>query len=258
MPITPHGLLGRLFHKGVLARWQAATAAAGKTRRTILRAQRYQARQLKSVLQEFCHTADDRLALPHSGSTTFAKPVGTDWSWRPTLWRLRSDQPGHAPVFDKTQFGDEIGIFHDCPMSEITVRQVRNQRDTDIAPFGITMEVFHFGGSYLSVVVDLPVDACANLRKQHLIQLSALIEKDRPAKIFARLNIKNGPNTAQITKTLPDDIDASDVVDFDLAYTELNEKRAERMWVDLIFDTPTMNKITLRDLTFSRYPRAQI
>jgi hypothetical protein len=38
----------------------------------------------------------------------------------------------------------------------------------------------------------------------------------------------------------------------------LNEQRAERMWVDLMIESPAMNKITFRDLNFSRYPRAEI
>ena len=47
-------------------------------------------------------------------------------------------------------------------------------------------------------------------------------------------------------------------VEFDLAYTKLNEKRVDRMWLDLIFDNPGMNEVILRDLTFSRRPRAEL
>ena len=47
-------------------------------------------------------------------------------------------------------------------------------------------------------------------------------------------------------------------VEFDLAYSKLNEKRIEAAWIDLIFEGPEMNQVVLRDLTFSRSPRAQI
>ena len=47
-------------------------------------------------------------------------------------------------------------------------------------------------------------------------------------------------------------------VEFDLAYSKLNEKRVEKAWIDLIFEGPEMNQITLRDLTFSRRPRAAL
>ena len=69
--------------------------------------------------------------------------------------------------------------------------------------------------------------------------------------------MKNGPNTEQILLTLPDDTPQT-MVEFDLAYTQLNEKKAERMWVDLKFENPQMNEIKIRDLNFSRYPRADI
>lgn len=257
MPITPQGLLGRLLHKGALARWRAAARRAGKTDLVALRAQRYQARQLKSALQELCHQADDRLALPSIGSDTFVRPVGTDWSWRPAAWRLRLDQPGVAPVQDKTKIGTEIGIFHDCPLSEIAVRQIRNMRDVDASAFCLAMEVFHFDGNYLSLVVDLPKESCAELRKHHVIALSAVVEVEKPMTIFARLNLRHGPNTEQILLTLPQD-GAQATVAFDLAYTQLNEQRAERIWIDLMFENPAMNRVTLRDLTLCRYPRAQL
>ena len=76
-------------------------------------------------------------------------------------------------------------------------------------------------------------------------------------EIFARLNVKNGPNTEQIVRELP--LDGTDtMVEFDLAYTKLNEKRVDKLWLDLIFEGPQMNQVVLRDLTFSRRPRAEL
>ncbi len=76
-------------------------------------------------------------------------------------------------------------------------------------------------------------------------------------EIFVRLNIRHGPNTEQIVRELPRG--QSEVfAEFDLAHSGMNEKRLERIWVDLIFDRPEMNRITLRDLTFSRRPRAEL
>ncbi len=47
-------------------------------------------------------------------------------------------------------------------------------------------------------------------------------------------------------------------MEFDLAYSKMNEKRVERLWVDLIFEGPEMNQVILRDVTFSRRPRAEL
>ena len=116
--------------------------------------------------------------------------------------------------------------------------------------------MFAFDGSFLSLVLDMPHAAVDGLRKTHLIRMSTIVEMERPLEIFARLNIKHGPNTEQIVRELPlhdDEI----MVEFDLAYSNLNEKRIERAWVDLIFENPQMSQVILRDLTFSRRMRAE-
>lgn len=87
--------------------------------------------------------------------------------------------------------------------------------------------------------------------------MDVIIELEKPIEIFARLNIKNGPNTEQIVREL-DLTQEQTVVEFDLAYSNLNERRIEGAWLDLIFEGPEMNQVVLRDLTFSRRPRAQI
>jgi hypothetical protein len=164
--------------------------------------------------------------------------------------------PGISSAPSKSKLGDELTLFHDCARSELTLRQVRNTREADLAPYGLRVDVFAFDGSFLSVVLDLPHGAVDGLKKRHLLRMTTIVELEKPLEIFARLNIKHGPNTEQIVRELPlheDEI----VVEFDLAYTGLNEKRIERAWVDLIFENPEMSQVTLRDLTFSRRPRAE-
>ena len=60
-----------------------------------------------------------------------------------------------------------------------------------------------------------------------------------------------------LVRELPHDAPDA-LVEFDLAYSRLNEKRVERAWLDLIFETPDMNQVTLRDLTFARFRRAAL
>ena len=153
--------------------------------------------------------------------------------------------------------GDEVTLFHDCERSELSLRQLRNKRESDLAPFGLRMDVFRFDGSFLSLVVDLPYASVDGLRRKHLLRLDVIVEMESPLEIFARLNIKHGPNTEQIVRELP--LNEEEImVEFDLAYTNLNEKRVEKAWVDLIFEGPEMNQVILRDLTFCRYPRAEL
>lgn len=251
------GLLDGFLHKRVLRRWgQAADQASGADLET-LRVLRARARGLRRNLDRVIHLAEHRLALPVIGSNVMRKPMGTDWSWRPDLWKGPIPVPGFSSVPGKAQICDGATIFHDCRRSELTVRQIRNTRAADIAPFGFRMDVFRFDGSFLSLVLDLPEDGARGLKLKHLLRMDVIVEMEKPLEIFARLNIKHGPNVEQIVRELP--LNEEEVaVEFDLAYSKMNEKRVEKLWVDLIFEGPEMNQIILRDVTFSRRPRAEL
>lgn len=250
-------LMGGLLHKRVLRRWARVADLAETAPLDELKVQRRRARQLRREVARLVHVADGRLALPLIGSNAIQKPMGADWAARPQLWRGPLDVPGAAAVESKTPLGEAVTVFHDCRQSELTVRQIRNTREADLAPFGLRMDVFRFDGSFLSLVIDLPPEAAEGLKRRHLVRLESVIETEKPLEIFARLNIRHGPNTEQIVRELPQDDDRT-MVEFDLAYTKLNEKRVERIWLDLIFEGPEMNQIILRDVTLSRRPRAEL
>lgn len=251
------GILDRYRQKSVMRRWERLAHEAGAMRLSRLRQIRARALQLRQLLDRVLFVADGRLTLPLVGSNAFQKPLHSDWAWRPQLWRGPIFPPGQAAAETKSSFGDEVTLFHDCRISELTVRQVRNTRESDLAPFGLRMDVFNFDGSFLSLVVELPPEAVRGLKRNHLVRLTTIIETEKPLEIFARLNIRHGPNTEQLVRELP--LGREEImVEFDLAYTKLNEKRVERVWLDLIFEGPEMNQVILRDVTFSRRPRAEL
>ncbi|MEM7470659.1 MAG: DUF6478 family protein [Pseudomonadota bacterium] len=245
----------RRAHRYSLRRWESAAREAEETDLSRLRQMRSQAKQLRSRVDQVNHIADGRLALPRIGSNAIRKPAGSDWSCRPEIWRGPISPKGLSAVKTRTRLGSAATLFHDCAISELTMRQVRNQRETDLAPFGLRMDVFRFDGSFLSLVLNLPTDALDGLRRTHILRMDAEIETEKPLEIFARLNIKYGPNVEQVVRELPM-TSAESCVEFDLAHTKISEKRMERIWLDLIFEGPEMNEIYLRDVTFSRRPRA--
>ncbi|MBE0412009.1 DUF6478 family protein [Yoonia sp.] len=250
-----NGSFARFLHRRALARWSAAARGAMQTDLPVLRAQRRQARQLRGALQEFSAIADTRLTLPVIGSDSFPRPTGTDWAWRPDAWRLGLPAPGSAGFSDRVALCEGLTVFHDCPAREIALRQIRNTSKSDLAPFGIAIEVFNFEGNFLSLAVDLPPAACEGLRKRHLFSLSTLITAEFPLIAYARLNIKNGPNTDQDIKTLM--LDQPDApLTFDLVNDQIQIARVEKIWIDLIFEKPKLNLITIRDFTLCRHLRA--
>lgn len=247
----------RLLHKRMLRRWTDLARQADQLDLSSLRSLRSRARELRGRLDKILYVAEGRLALPEIGSNAIPRPLHTDWAYRPEPWRGPVSPIGVAAVESKTEIGSELKVFHDCAVSELTLRQVRNRRESDLAPFGLRMDVFRFDGSFLSLVLELPDSGVAGLSKRHLVRVSAAIEAERPLDVFVRLNVRHGPNTEQIVRELPL-FGEEPYVDFDLAYTELNEKRVEHMWLDLIFEGAEMNQILIRDVTLTRRPRAEL
>ncbi len=247
----------KISRRRALRRWGRLANAAKDMDLEILRITRGRARTMMRPLEQVIHVADSRLMLPQIGSDAIQQPLNSDWAYRPEIWRGPITPRGMSAAQNKTKLGKEATVFHDCKISELTLRQIRNTREEDLAPFGLQMDVFKFDGSFLSIVLDLPDDAVHGLKKKHLLRMDAIVEMEKPLEIFARMNIKHGPNTEQLVRELP--LHEGEVmVEFDLAYTKLNEKRAERIWIDLIFEGPQMNQIILRDITFSRRPRAEL
>lgn len=256
MALSLKALADQLMQRRTLRVWGRAARQAQSMSPATLRALRARARQIRRRIDQLLFVADERLTLPLIGSNAIPKPLHCDWAYRPEMWRGPVQPPGRAAVESRTVFGNEVTLFHDCKISELTVRQIRNTRETDIAPFGMRMDVFRFDGSFLSLAIDLPADAANGLQRRHLVRLSATIESEKKIEIFARLNIRHGPNTEQIVRELPMTTEEN-MVEFDLAYSKLNEKRVERLWLDLIFEGPEMNQIVLRDITLTRRPRAE-
>jgi hypothetical protein len=245
----------RYLQAVTLRRWTRKAQEAATADLDDLRVDQARARALSRRLDDVIFAAESRLALPRIGSNAFALPPGTDWSWRPDLWRGPLAARGVAGVANRTRLGDEVTAYHDCPRAEIALRQIRNTDAADLAPFAVALDVFGFGGSFLSLAIDLPDSAVEGLRKRHLIRVEVHAVQDRPVEMFARLNIRHGPNTEQLVQEIRS---GEQVAEFDLAHTRVNEKRIESLWLDLIIDRPAMNRILFKDIILARYPRAEL
>lgn len=249
------GSLGdRLLQRRMLRMWERAAQQAGSLDAARLKGLRQRARQLRRRLDEVLVAADRRRAeLPDD---TVPTPLHCDWAHRPDLWRAPVLPAGRAAAETRTALSGQVTLHHDCTMPELAYRQIRNLGEDDLAFYGLRVEVYRFDGTFLSLAIDLPEQAARGLQRRHLIRLEAAIETERPLEIFARLNVRHGPNTEQIVRELALQ-EGTAAVDFDLAYTKLNEKRVEKVWLDLIFEGPQMNAVLLRDVTLSRRPRAE-
>ena len=238
-------------------RWARLAEAAPELESHELRALRAEARGVRRQLDLVMQAADARLSAPSLGTGLPQMPLGTDWAWRPDLWRGAMSESGAVASGERTALGDGVALYHDCPLGEVVVRQVRNDRPEDRAPYGLAIDVFAFRGSFLSLALNLPDVAVEGLKARHLVRTEMVIDSDRPLRAYVRLNVKHGPNLAQPVSSLPAE-GRDKLAEFDLAYADLNDKRIERAWADLILNDASMTRIVIRDVVVSRHPRAEL
>ncbi len=245
-----------LLERRTLRRWDKAARTIDELDAHDMKVMRNRARSLSRRVDRVLHVSEGRLALPLAGQAAIRRPMHSDWAWRPELWSGPIKPTGLASVENKAPVGSEAKVFHDCPLGELSIRQVRNTRAEDIAAFGVRFDVFRFDGSFLSLAVDLPPEALDGIGRRHLIRLELRVETEKPLELFGRLNIRHGPNVEQLVREVAGST-GEFAVEFDLAATRMDEARVERAWLDIIFEGPEMNEIVLRDVTLSRRPRAE-
>jgi hypothetical protein len=250
-------MLDRWHLRKVQARWSTAAEAAGEMEPATLRSLRSEARGMRRQIDRLVHAVDERLALSLAGVSQPHLPVGTDWRWRPDLWRGRLPQAWALAAGPRTDLRDDLSLHHDCPLGEIMARQMPSGDPADRAAFGLAIETYAFQGSFLSLDLPLPQAMVEGLQHRHLVQVDAVIDSDRPLRAFARLNLQHGAEVAQLLSDLPGE-GREKTVEFDLAYAKLEGRRIERVWLDLIFNDVAMAQILLRDLLVSRRPRAEL
>jgi hypothetical protein len=238
-------------------RWARLASAVADLESFEVRAMRAEARGMRRHLDRVLQAADARLVVPALHAGLPQMPLGTDWSWRPDLWRGALAESGGVAAGERTAIGENVALYHDCPLGEVVLRQIRNDRADDRAPYGLAVDVFGFKGSFLSLAMNLPEAAVEGLKARHLVRAEIVIDTETPLRGYARLNIKHGPNLSQPVSNLPQD-GRDKVAEFDLAYADINEKRVERAWVDLILNDVAMTRIVIRDLMISRRPRAEL
>lgn len=218
------------------------------------------ARTTHAALTRFLQASDALSARNRQGLHFSDLPPGTDWRWRPMILRGRISPSAVVGPENGQQLSDEVTLWHDCPHSALILRQKRNLRSGDATRHALSLEVMGFSGSYLSLSLNLPDDVREGLASHHILRFAAVFVSEHPITIYARLNIVQGPNTETMLRQLGYPVEGENgvrKVEFDLAYTELAPQPAERVWLDLIFEAPRMNAVTLVDAILSRHPRAQ-
>lgn len=257
MAFRPRKWLDRTAREMSLRAWGELAALNDHPGPEQKRLLRDQALALRRYLDQFLIGTDRRSELAREELDALHLPVGTDWRWRPDFLSSQIRPSGIAAPDNGATLGGQAAIWHDCPQRALVLEQVLNMRATDLTPFGLRMEVFGFSGNYLAVSFDLPDSSLIGLTQSHILRLETGLVLERDMGVYARLNVANGPNTDQVTHPISAiGTQSHQVVEFDLAYTEINERRLEKCWIDLIFESPYMNAVQIREIFVSRHLRA--
>lgn len=262
MAIQPRQWLRNRLRRRSHAEWHRLLSEVKAMNQRQLRVLQDEARTLRRLADRFVARAQHRLDIPNHPQDVPDLPGGTDWRWRPRLFVTTLSPSGIAAPPSGSRFGDDATVWHDSEDSPPILRQIRNRNVADLTPFGLSVETFGYTGSYLSLAIELPPTALQGLTRSHIIRLDINLNIERPMNFFSRLNIGHGPNTDDIIRQvgeLPLGEDGQTVtVEFDLYYVGMNEKRLEKLWLDLIFEQPHMNSIRIRDIFLSRHLRADL
>lgn len=216
-----------------------------------LREIRSDVRALQQRLHNLAQAVSERVQLPLLGTNVIRQTEGADWLHRPQVWHVPLRPASFVGPTTRTQIGDGLTLFHDCPLREMTLRQIRNTREQDFAVFGLNFDIFNFEGSFLSLAIELPQEAIERLSSKHILSVEVDLEVEKPIEMYVRANIKHGPNIDQVIREL-DQSRAPGVAEFDLTEIGIDPESLQKIWLDLIFDSPSMNMVLLRDVIIRR------
>ena len=255
------GWKSRRGRQAVARQWAALADSATHGRRAPDPELRDEAVQLHADLGRFIQHGDASQMRARDDLQLLDLPPGTDWRWRPMMLRGRIVPAAVVAAENGQSLSPEVVVWHDCSHRAVILRQVRNRQGTDLARYGITLEVMGFSGSYLSLALDLPPDVLEALGPDQNLRMDVQLSAERAMVVYGRINVAQGPDTAHVLRQLGNPIEGRTnprVVEFDLAYAELSARPVDKVWLDLIFESPGMNAITVTDLVMSRHPRAQM
>lgn len=187
----------------------------------------------------------------------YAMPESAYWGYRPDAFVLPLECSAAVAIESPHDLTGGLKIFHDCAHPEIILRQYPIDDPAIASPYGLSLEVFRFDGSFLSMALDLPRDHAASLRLNDIIRVSLEMHMDYPIDLYARLNVIHGPNSEQMVRKMEWD-QGCICAEFDMAYSKINDKRIEKVWIDLIFERPSMNLLKMHDFLVLRLARAEI
>jgi hypothetical protein len=179
----------------------------------------------------------------------FQIPPKTQWGFTPSLQYGITQDGISGKILTGTSLGPDVTLHHEGDAATFSVRR------PDDYGAGLVFEFSEFKGDYFSLAFELPVEGVMALGRQDLLRLNLRSHANEPLKAYARLNLCHGPNTEQIVRMI-DVGEGESFTEFDIFYTEFEQKRAASAWIDLIINDPAHKTIALEEVVILRRVRA--
>lgn len=251
------GFLDRFGMSRTLARWARALQMPGLLPARDLATLHADMVTTRDRIGALASRAQIELQLRGNADEGIDRPEQCDWAARAAPWRQKLAPRGQLRPASPHPVGSGMTLFHDAANPDLLLRQDPAPPDLRGPLFALVFEVYRFDGSFISLVQDLPESAVQGLTRHHVLSVDLRMTREHPIEVYARLNVQHGPNQEQIVRQVAFHDDRGRA-EFDLAYTKINEKRIEKAWLDLILESPEMNRIAILDMVVVRAPRADI
>jgi hypothetical protein len=186
----------------------------------------------------------------------FDLPDQVDWLHRPQPWRAPLDPPRIEALPGRAPLSGGLCVFHDGDPSAVRLSQAPSEAGSE-AEYALDLDIGAFGGTFVSLVQDLPEDGLRGLGLDHVLSVHLRLSDTAPPGLYARLNVRHGPNLEQMLRHVAQR-DGIGVAEFDLAYSRINPRRLEKAWIDLIAEKPDHTSWRIGDALILRAPRADI
>ena len=181
----------------------------------------------------------------------FHVPPKTQWGFTPVLQNGVTQGGISGNILTGTMLGPHVTVHHDGDGAQLSIGQA------DDYGKGVGFDVGDFPCDFFSLAFELPLEGVLALGHQDLLRLVLRTQANEPFQAFARLNLNHGPNTEQVVRMI--DIGAGEsFAEFDVFYTEFEQKRAAGAWIDLIIKDPAHRRVALEEVIILRRARASL
>ncbi len=181
----------------------------------------------------------------------FHVPPKTQWAFTPSLQSGITQHGISGNILTGTMLGTHVTLHHGGDGAQFAIEQ------TDDYGAGLVFDFGDFASDFFSLAFEIPLEGVRDLGRQDLLRFILRTQVTEPFEAYARLNLCYGPNTEQIVRMI--NIGAGEsFAEFDIFYTEYEQKRAASAWIDLIINDPSHKRITLEEAIILRRARASL